>query len=469
MPIAADCSTLFDSFPQLFPSGSDCCRSSYVKCTTDAQAVQRVSTLNMRNAGIPSSRIPNALCGLTGLQILNLAGNSFTGIIPGCISQMTALNSVDLSVNQLTAPIDAVGSMPNLQFIRLSNNSISGSISNSLSGLAGIQHLDLKANRFTGSIPSFLSNLTHLSYLDLSSNQLTGSIPSAIMAITSIQQLILSYNQLSGSIPDAFEKIPNLISIHLESNQLTGKIPTTINKALNLYDVDLSNNLLNGTIPQAIGQISALSHLDLSGNRLTGLIPSNICKIYGLQTISLANNYFTGPIPAGFNAIANLQSLDVSGNCMDRNRGLWMSPNFKFGSQRDLSTTPECSCPTGKLYDENNCGLCKVSCAPLGTVFSCIGGMCDCPTGTLNDVTNCGACGIQCGLSSWCANGVCSCSGANSTAAMCPEGYVCYGKVCKPGPKNNAAATTNGAAGAGKYDGTVMALFLALTVCCLLL
>jgi len=110
------------------------------------------------------------LSNLTGLQVLDLAGNHLTGEIP-TLTQLTALQKIELSSNQLT------GSIPNL------------------STLINLQELDLSRNELTGAFPD-LTGITQLKILNLNTNRLRGMIHSSITSLPNLQTVYLGYNLL---------------------------------------------------------------------------------------------------------------------------------------------------------------------------------------------------------------------------------------------------------------------------------
>ncbi|KAE9445961.1 hypothetical protein C3L33_22140, partial [Rhododendron williamsianum] len=140
--------------------------------------------------------IPPELCRLASLQILDLAQNIFSGAIPRCINNFTAmavkLNSSspiyytwDPDFQETTSSFDfrstsIVGYMENELLMMKGNiNHLSGVIPKKIGSMGQLGALDLSRNQLYGEIPPCVSNLTFLSYLDLSFNNLSGRIPSS--------------------------------------------------------------------------------------------------------------------------------------------------------------------------------------------------------------------------------------------------------------------------------------------------
>lgn len=99
---------------------------------------------------------------------------------------------------------------------RLSNNKLS------LSLIIVTENLVLYNNDFDGNMPTL--NSTSLQYLDLSNNTLTGHIPSSLFSFPKLQYVYLSNNYLSGSVP-SWDKVTPIKDIFLNGNHLNGTIP----------------------------------------------------------------------------------------------------------------------------------------------------------------------------------------------------------------------------------------------------
>eukprot|EP01018_Ginkgo_biloba_P007389 Gb_29414 [translate_table: standard] len=112
------------------------------------------------------------------LTMLHIAQNLLKGSIPSSISNLTQLQSLDLSFNNLTGHIpDGVGSLRNLQMLSLSSNRLSGTIPKGFQNLTFLSYLDLSNNQLNGTIPAFIGNIKGLRYLDLRNNMFRGVMP----------------------------------------------------------------------------------------------------------------------------------------------------------------------------------------------------------------------------------------------------------------------------------------------------
>ncbi|XP_073124290.1 receptor-like protein EIX2 [Henckelia pumila] len=182
--------------------------------------------------------IPSSLCGLAKLQILDLSSNNVSGAIPKCICNLSAMTIEFHQVNE--SLIGLVKGFRALSVIQLDASSIMAMYENLLSvnlmwkgnevkytnseGLA-INFMDLSNNTISGEIPDEMTKLVGLHALNLSRNNLFGHIPDNIALLKSLESLDLSWNHISDSIPTGLSELDSLGFLNLSYNNLSGKIP----------------------------------------------------------------------------------------------------------------------------------------------------------------------------------------------------------------------------------------------------
>eukprot|EP00956_Cyclotella_meneghiniana_P035616 scaffold116417_cov54-Cyclotella_meneghiniana.AAC.1 len=81
--------------------------------------------------------------------------------------------------------------------INLSNNGLSGRLSESIGDLTFIKELDLSGNGIKGSIPTEIGLLSNLTYLRLSYNAFTGAAPKGLGMMSGLQLLQLQSNWIT--------------------------------------------------------------------------------------------------------------------------------------------------------------------------------------------------------------------------------------------------------------------------------
>lgn len=265
---------------------------------------------SLGNPSILSSWVPSTSCCTWAHLQCNRAGrvnslsirdSNLTATIPPSVTDLTALISLAfIDLPGLTGPIPtSIFTLKTLQavtIIRTSVSAFSGPVPDSISQVSQLDTLDLSSNKLTGPIPVSLSKLSKLRFLDLSHNQLTGSIPSGLVH-GNFAFLILSHNLLTGRIPLDYGSA-NIDTINLSHNRLIGdasflfgaqKPTTEIYLAWNQLEFDISNVVFP----------KGLTDLDLSHNKISGRVPASIRDLAKVHKLDLSYNKLCGEIPSG--------------------------------------------------------------------------------------------------------------------------------------------------------------------------
>ena len=328
----------------------------------------------------------------SSVEYLNIRNNQITGVLPSTMEFMRAevmdfssnqlggpipklpinLTHLDLSRNNLVAPLPLDFGAPGLRTLVLYNNMISGAIPSSLCRLRKLRFLDLSRNNLNGSITDCLVNksstdMTDLSIVNLSlrNNNLSGEFPSLLQKCPQLMFLDLGHNQFVGTLPAWIgEKLSSLSFLRLRSNKFHGQIPVELTKLVDLQYLDLAYNNISGSIPRSIvnctgmtqtrdnfdylqnaltferddgdrlvfvyvenftiltkgqerlytGEIIYMVNLDLSCNSITGEIPAEIGALVALKNLNLSWNNFSRKIPENIGALIQVESLDLSHN-----------------------------------------------------------------------------------------------------------------------------------------------------------
>ncbi|KAG2561840.1 hypothetical protein PVAP13_8KG232900 [Panicum virgatum] len=235
----------------------------------------RVTGINLAKQHL-SGTLPPSLSDLTALQWLQLQGNALEGDLPS-LARMGSLETLALDGNAFTAlPPDFLEGLPSLQSLSMDDLPLkSWSIPDAVVGCTALLNFSASNASVSGSFPAVLANLTSLRMLRLSYNYLTGGLPAVLEGLDSLESLQLnnqnSDDKLSGRI-DIVAKLPSLKTLWLHSNKFTGPIP------------DFSPD-------------SQLVDFNVRDNSLTGVVPPSLIGIASLQDVKLSNNHFQGPMP----------------------------------------------------------------------------------------------------------------------------------------------------------------------------
>ncbi|KAL0844304.1 hypothetical protein Bca101_017550 [Brassica carinata] len=269
----------------------------------------RVRKINLFHNSF-NGEIPPSLCQLTGLEILNLRNNCFSGSFPNCWRSSSQIYEIDASENNISGMIpESLSVLPRLFDLLLNQNALEGNIPETFQNCSSLKHIHLGGNKLTGKIPSWLSKLSSLSMLRLQSNSFDGQIPDDLCSAPSLHILDLSENKLSDLIPKC---IGNLTAIVQQKSVDEYYEYQEIRDSINL-----SGNNINGEIPGEILDLTYLRILNLSRNSIAGSIPGNISKLGHLETLDLSSNKFSGAIPQSLSAISSLHTLNLSYNKLE--------------------------------------------------------------------------------------------------------------------------------------------------------
>ncbi|KAG4139530.1 hypothetical protein ERO13_D07G199451v2 [Gossypium hirsutum] len=332
--------------------------------------------------------ISSIICNLTSIAVLDLSNNSFSGMLPPCLGNLSkslsvldlqnnnfsgpipracekgsALRMIDLSQNQLNGRIPrSLVNCNMLGFLNLGNNQIEDTSPSWLGRLPELRILILRHNGFHGAIGEPKSNeFPKLRILDLSFNKLTGCLRSRhfqrwkAMKVVDIGKLryleadisfkagerswvhdfSYSMTMTKAGVETKYERIQDiLVAIDLSSNKFDGCIPEDIQMLKALQFLNLSNNFLSGPIPSSLANLSNLQALDLSRNKLSGEIPQELVQLTFLGFFNVSHNQLTGPIPQG------KQFGTFENNSFEDNLGLCGNPLSKKCYPEGLSPPP---------------------------------------------------------------------------------------------------------------------------------
>ncbi|KAF9618123.1 hypothetical protein IFM89_000239 [Coptis chinensis] len=146
-----------------------------------------------------TGRIPDFIGNWTSLDRLDMQGTNMEGPIPSNISLLRNLEQLrisDLNVSNMTFP--DLQELTKLEELVLRSCSITGPIPPYIGErLLNIKKLDLSFNRLTGVIPETFAQLTTLQFMFLTNNTLTGQISPWISGTR--HNFDISYNNFTGT------------------------------------------------------------------------------------------------------------------------------------------------------------------------------------------------------------------------------------------------------------------------------
>ncbi|ESW33095.1 hypothetical protein PHAVU_001G042800 [Phaseolus vulgaris] len=292
---------------------------------------------------------------------VRLGGNLIDGNMSNVLLNSTV---IDLSSNGLKgdlAPLlcdhKMLNGKNNLLFLDISQNHLSGGLTNCWKNWKSLVVIHLGSNNLSGKIPSSMGFLSNLTSLYLNDNKLNGEIHPSLQSCHSLLVFNVRNNHLSGNI----DWIPHsVMALQLRSNHFSGKIPPQICQMYSLIILDIAHNAISGYIPTCLHNVKTLlfnnvphnklsfsfhtsgkvyvyedetlelvtkgqvlkykenlhfmTLIDMSSNNLSGTIPPQMCSLIGLCSLNLSNNNLSGKIPDEIGNMRNLDYLNISFN-----------------------------------------------------------------------------------------------------------------------------------------------------------
>ncbi|KAJ6874275.1 MDIS1-interacting receptor like kinase 2-like isoform X1 [Populus alba x Populus x berolinensis] len=287
---------------------------------TDPDPVQfkgMASLTELRLSYILLEAVPTFIAECPNLIFLDLSDNLITGQIPmPLLSRLKRLEFLNLTKNSVEGPLSTnIGNFRNLRHLRLGMNKLNGTIPYEIGLLSNLEVLELHENGFDGPMPSSVGNLRMLRNLNLKLSGLNSSIPEELGLCTNLTYLELSSNSLIGALPLSMASLTQIREFGISDNKLSGNIhPSLLSNWSELVSLQLQINNFSGTVPPQIGTLHKLKLLYLFQNRLSGPIPIEIGNLSNLIELQLADNFFTGSIPPTIGNLSNLTKLILPHN-----------------------------------------------------------------------------------------------------------------------------------------------------------
>ncbi|XP_056694919.1 probable leucine-rich repeat receptor-like protein kinase At2g33170 [Spinacia oleracea] len=183
--------------------------------------------------------------------------NSLSGKIPLSLTNLGNISKFELFRNKLFCESSTyfLTNWTKLTSLQIYGNTFSGIIPPEIGQLTKLEYLYLYQNNFSGSIPSDIGNLKVLFGLDLSTYKLSGPIPPTIGNLHNLS--VIALYQLTGTIPPEIGNLTSLTTLYLNINHLHGELPYTLSNLQKLMQC------LIGEIPKIFADLASLVHLKL--------------------------------------------------------------------------------------------------------------------------------------------------------------------------------------------------------------
>ncbi|GLT34856.1 hypothetical protein SLA2020_093490 [Shorea laevis] len=271
-----------------------------------------------------NGEIPPQFCNMTSLQVLDLSHNNLSGMMPQCFGNLNSILVIlNLEGNNFHGTIPETWEPGNkLKAIKLGQNNFQGKLPRSLAKCKILEFLDIGNNKIKDTFPSWLGTLPELRVLILHSNRFHGTIaikvPKTEVLFAKLHIFDLSNNGFVGTLPIDFFTRWNAIT-DLEGENMTYLHAYNqhfmVNSVFLPYFFPYSMTITNkGEKMEYAKILEVFKAIDLSCNKFEGEISELVGNLKGLQLLNLSNNILDGQIPSALRFLATLEALDLSQN-----------------------------------------------------------------------------------------------------------------------------------------------------------
>ncbi|CAD6187477.1 unnamed protein product [Caenorhabditis auriculariae] len=250
------------------------------------------------------------------LQELILHHNNITKLPVKALGSLPMLLSLDISNNTIPeiGESDILPTMPKLYDINLGSNLINNVHTNTFQNIRGsIQTINLGHNKLNAVPSSAIRGLKQLQSLHLHRNNIKQLEALNFLNLPVLNLLNLAANRITEINRQAFLNVPNLRYLYLTDNQIVKLLPHQFATFDQLEMLDLTNNLIDEIPSECFSQLSQLRQLYLGNNRIKG-IGQNAFINSTIVVLVLSGNQLT-TVPEGVvTGLSNLQQLSLKAN-----------------------------------------------------------------------------------------------------------------------------------------------------------
>lgn len=157
-----------------------------------------------------------------------------------------------------------------------------------------LRRIDLSNNSLTGSVSQFLWLLPRLAEINLSKNRLGGSVGVAkpgLVRFSQLRKIDLSFNRFKNFA--YLSNFPSIAFLNLSHNDFRSGLPDSFTNLTNLEYLDISGCNISGNLKALSGHRS-LKYLDVSRNQLSGNFPGDFPPLGHLKFLNISFNKFSG-------------------------------------------------------------------------------------------------------------------------------------------------------------------------------
>ncbi|XP_022733184.1 receptor-like protein 12 [Durio zibethinus] len=200
------------------------------------------------------------ICKLSQLYLFNASYNNLSGTIPGCLGNISTLDLLDLQGNHFSGILPNFAEATRLWTLKVSENRLEGKLPKSLAKCTQLEVLDVGNNMMYDTFPFWLEKLPALKVLILQGNRFYGQIKHSKHenGFLALDVLDIASNEISGELSIDFLQATQLRSLKIGGNKLEGKLPRSLANCTKLEVLDLGNNMVHDTFPVWLEKLPSL-------------------------------------------------------------------------------------------------------------------------------------------------------------------------------------------------------------------
>lgn len=147
---------------------------------------------------------------------------------------------------------------------------------------AGLNDLNwalLDGNAFNATVPAVFGSLPELEFLFISDSFISGDLSYMEGMPKMIEHWIDVNPELGGQIPTFVGDVSTLKSFSVTQTDLIGTLPSELAKLTGMIQMWFYANTLTGQIPTELGLLSVMETFQIEGNSFSGTMPAEICSL----------------------------------------------------------------------------------------------------------------------------------------------------------------------------------------------
>jgi Leucine-rich repeat (LRR) protein len=254
---------------------------------------------------------PNSFANLLKLRYLDLSHNLLRYLLEDSFSGNLMLEEINLESNRLVfIESKAFNNLPNLFYLSFDDNKLMSIPENMF---VGINNRSLRIHLNNNNINFFdtIQYFNRLDFLNLSNNSLTALSENCFKENKHLEGIDLSNNKIS-TLSTTFNNLVKLHVLQLSYNRITEVANNNFNGSNQIEVIDLSENKISKIGENVFYELEKLQNLNLGNNLIEEIPKQTFSRNVELMIIVLKDNKIKKIDSNTFYYLPKLQKLDLS-------------------------------------------------------------------------------------------------------------------------------------------------------------